>query len=128
MLIIFLSVVPKFVHLLESGRDLPVLAAFVLNLGKFAYDFPWILFGLAITLLIVIILLVSPVKSVQRAILNLAIELPIVGPWLAEQDTANWASLCAAMLSARVNLLTTLNLAAESCDYKQPSSQSETND
>ena len=44
----------------------------------------------------------------------------MIGPWLAEQDTARWASLCSAMLQARVNLLTALTLASESCDICAP--------
>ena len=50
--------------------------------------------------------------------MNIAIGLPIIGAWLAEQDTARWAALCSAMLKAKVNLLTTLSLAAESCEYR----------
>ena len=116
MLIIFLSVVPKFVHLLDSGRELPVLATFVLGIGRFASDSPWVLMVGGVILLGILILIFTNMV-VRKYLINLAIELPVIGPWLAEQDTARWASLCSAMLKARVNLLTALTLAAESCEY-----------
>ena len=43
MLIIFLSVVPKFTHLLEAGRELPPAGSFCFRFGKVASDSPWIL-------------------------------------------------------------------------------------
>ena len=116
MLIIFFSVVPKFTHLLDSEVDLPTLAALVLNAGRIANEAPWLLLLLGSSLFGVSMLIVAN-KAVRHAFLNVAIEAPVFGPWLAEQDSARWASLCSSMLKARVNLLTALTLAADSCEY-----------
>lgn len=116
MLIIFISVVPKFTHLLDSDGDLPMLAAFVLNAGRVANDSPWLLLAVG-ALFFVGSMLIFTNKAVRHALMNVVIEVPVFGPWLAEQDSARWASLCSSMLKARVNLLTALTLAADSCEY-----------
>ncbi|MAI23617.1 MAG: secretion system protein [Crocinitomicaceae bacterium] len=118
MLIIFISVVPKFTHLLESSGDLPLLASMVLSAGKLASDSPWILLGLAVVLLCCCLFLLFN-ATVRKTAMNIAIELPVIGPWLSEQDMARWASLSSAMLTARVDLLKALSLAAESCQYER---------
>ena len=116
MLIIFFAVVPKFTHLLDAERQLPALAQLVLNAGRFANEAPWMLVGGAIVMVSMIVIVFSN-AAVRHTLLNVAIELPVVGAWLAEQDAARWASLCSAMLYAKVSLLTALTLASESCDY-----------
>ena len=116
MLIIFVSVVPKFTHLLESNQELPVLAKVVLGSGRFVNEFPWVLVGLVILLVGGTITLLAN-AAIRNFLINVAIEMPIIGPWLSEQDSARWASLCAAMLSAKVSLLIALKMAAESCEY-----------
>ncbi len=118
MLIIFFAVVPKFIHLLEGERELPILAQLVLNAGRFANEAPWVLAASAIGLVALLIIVFSR-ATVRHALLNVAIELPVMGPWLAEQDAARWASLCSAMLYAKVNLISALTLASESCDYNR---------
>lgn len=118
MLIIFISVVPKFTHLLDSSSDLPLLASMVLNTGRVAGDSPWILLGLAMLPLSCFAFLFANASARKKAT-NIAIELPVIGPWLAEQDMARWASLSSAMLTARVDLLKALSLAAESCQYER---------
>ncbi|GGO63612.1 type II secretion system F family protein [Bowmanella pacifica] len=116
MLIIFFAVVPKFSHMLDGDKELPALAYVVLTAGKYANESPWTL-GLIIAggLLALVSVLANP--KVRKRAMDIAIELPVIGPWLAEQDAARWASLCSAMLLARVNLITALRLAAASCNY-----------
>lgn len=116
MLIIFFAVVPKFSHLLDEGKELPTLAWVVLSAGQTVNQSPLIVAG---TIIGVLLALVSVFlnATVQRRLKDLAIELPVIGPWLSEQDAARWASLCAAMLQARVSLLSALKLASESCDF-----------
>jgi general secretion pathway protein F/type IV pilus assembly protein PilC len=116
MLIIFFAVVPKFSHLLNGNKELPALAYGVLTAGKYANDSPYIV--LAVVLGVVLLLLsVFTNETIKRRMMDIAVELPVIGPWLSEQDAARWASLCSAMLLARVNLVVALKLAAQSCAY-----------
>jgi len=113
MLIIFFAVVPKFSHMLNGDTPLPTLAWMVLTAGEYANHYPWVIAGGFICLVMIVIATFTN-KKIQSKIMNVAIELPVIGPWLAEQDAARWASLCGAMLNARVNLITALSLAAQS--------------
>lgn len=116
MLIIFFAVVPKFSHLLNGEKELPTLAYLVLTAGQTVNDSPYVVLAvIAGILLLLLSVFMNP--KVRHWIMDSAIELPVIGLWLAEQDAARWASLCSAMLQARVNLVVALKLAAESCDY-----------
>lgn len=113
MLIIFFAVVPKFSHMLDSNTELPTLAWVVLSAGQFANDHPIMIAGsLAAFVISVAVILSNP--RVRKYITNLSLSVPVIGPWLEEQDAAKWASLSSAMLSARVSLINTLTLAAQS--------------
>lgn len=117
MLIIFFAVVPKFSHMLNEDKELPTLAWLVLSAGKYANDSPYLIFG-GICGVIVLLILFFSNKTVRISVANLALRLPVIGPWLSEQDAAKWASLSAAMLGARVGLINTLTLAAESSMFE----------
>lgn len=117
ILIIFYAVVPKFSHMLNEEKELPTLAWMVLSSGKYANEHPWIVLGVFVTALF-LILAAATNKAAQSKAMNVAINLPVIGPWLAEQDAARWAALCSAMLKARVNLVTALSLAAQSSAFK----------
>lgn len=122
MLIIFFAVVPKFSHLLESGKELPTLAYVVLTAGQYANDAPYTILAVLMVVGIGMIGIFTS-KVVRRRVMDLAVELPVIGPWLSEQDAARWASLCSAMLMAKVSLLAALKLAAESCEYTRRKSR-----
>jgi general secretion pathway protein F/type IV pilus assembly protein PilC len=122
MLIIFFAVVPKFSHLLDGERELPALAYFVLSMGRYANQSPYMI-SAVIAAVFAMVIVIAMNSSVRRWAKDLALELPVIGPWLSEQDAARWASLCAAMLLARVNLISVLKLAAESCDYTKRKQQ-----
>lgn len=117
MIIIFFAVVPKFSHMLEGGKELPTLAWLVLSAGKFANDSPFIIFGGLGFITFLLVILFSQNK-VRNYVLNFSLKLPVIGAWLSEQDAAKWASLSSAMLGARVGLVSTLNLAAESSMFE----------
>jgi len=117
-LIIFFAVVPKFSHLLNDDKPLPTLAWAVLSAGELANEHPVLIFG-SIAVLVVLLAVIFSNQTVKNAMMNAALELPVIGNWLAEQDAARWASLCSAMLSARVGLVTSLKLAAQSSQYKR---------
>lgn len=116
MLIIFFAVVPKFAHMLNEGKELPTLAWLVLKSGALVNENPVLVLG-TIFALVVGVISIFMNQKVRKASLNMALELPVIGPWLSEQDTARWASLCGAMLEARVNLITSLRLSAESSNF-----------
>ena len=113
MIIIFFAVVPKFSHLLNGDTELPTLAYLVLSAGAFANENPYLLFGGAFAALPFAVMFFTN-RAVRTKLANVAIEMPLIGSWLAEQDAARWASLCGAMLGARVGLLNALTLAAQS--------------
>ena len=116
MLIIFFAVVPNFSNMLDSDKELPPLAWLVLSAGKLANDNP-----LAILLPIVAVITAIGVllsnAAVRNAIKNWLLNVPVIGSWLAEQDSAKWASLLGAMLNARVDLISALKLANESIAF-----------
>lgn len=116
MLIIFFAVVPKFSHMLNNDKELPTLAWLVLSAGKIANDHPVLVLGGFFGVLLIIVVTFAN-KRVRHILLNSALNIPIIGPWLAEQDSARWASLCGAMLTARVELTTALKLAANSGQF-----------
>jgi general secretion pathway protein F/type IV pilus assembly protein PilC len=118
MLIIFFAVVPKFAHLLDSQKELPTLAWAVLSAGRAVNEYPLAVFSVIIAILLSLVMIfLNPV--VRRYLMDLAIETPVLGSWLSEQDAARWASLCAAMLLSRVNLVRALSLAAQSSDFSK---------
>ncbi|WP_416305719.1 type II secretion system F family protein [Neptunicella sp. SCSIO 80796] len=116
MLIIFFAVVPKFSHLLDSDKELPALAYAVLTAGRYANEAPYTIIAV-LSAVVIAMLTIFTNQKVKRVVMDFALELPVIGPWLAEQDAARWASLCSAMLLARVNLIAALKLAAESCEF-----------
>ncbi|MDC8833005.1 type II secretion system F family protein [Alteromonas gilva] len=124
MLIIFFAVVPKFSHMLDNEKELPTLAWFVLSAGRYANEYPWLIASGFIGVLLLIVGAVTN-KRIQSKIMNIAIGLPVIGPWLAEQDAARWAALCGAMLTARVNLVTALSLAAQSSAFTRRRARAE---
>ncbi|GLR70875.1 type II secretion system F family protein [Agaribacter marinus] len=116
MLIIFFSVVPKFSHMLDGDNPLPWLAYAVLTLGKTVNQHPYVVAGIVISVL-TLLLMTFKQASVRMFVLNKVIDVPVIGPWLSEQDAARWAALAAAMLQARVSLVAALELAAEASNF-----------
>ena len=116
MLIIFFAVVPKFSHLLDGEKELPTLAWLVLSAGKHANESPFtILAGVGIIVAVLAAVLMN--KTVRQNMLDFGLNIPVIGPWLSEQDAARWSSLSAAMLLAKVDLIAALKLASSSCPY-----------
>ncbi len=109
--LIFVLVVPRFAHILERGVDMPWLATAVLTTGMFFHDYyPYLL----------VLLFAAAVgatwflrrSSVRATIYNHLATWPIIGTWLLETEIARWAAMMATMTASRVELLTSLNLAA----------------
>lgn len=109
--LIFILVVPRFAHILERGVDMPWLATAVLSSGMFFNaHYPWlILLVVALGALAAWYLRQPRVRSV---LYNQLATWPIVGTWILETEIARWAAMMATMTASRVELLTSLNLAA----------------
>jgi len=116
MLLIFFAVVPKFSHMLDGDKELPWLAYAVLSAGAKVNESP-LLVLFSIVSVIAMIVLVFSQQKVRIALLDRALYVPVLGPWLAEQDTAKWASLTAAMLQAKVSLISALSLSASASNF-----------
>lgn len=110
VLIVFVVVVPNFADLLRDGENLPWLASAVLGAGVW-FNANTGLFGALLVGAALGLAAAWRSPKARRAAANGAAQLPVVGAWLTETDTAKWASLMAAMLSARVELLDALGLA-----------------
>lgn len=113
VLIVFVIVVPKFSDLLREGSNLPLLASVVLGAGVWFNDNEWLFAGLLAAAALGIAALWRS-RRARASVTNGIATLPVLGAWLAETDTAKWASVMAAMLFARVELMDGLALAVRS--------------
>jgi general secretion pathway protein F/type IV pilus assembly protein PilC len=104
--------------MLDNNVELPTLAWLVLSAGKLANEQPYYIFGGLFGIAAIIALILSN-DGLRKKLMDFAIELPVIGPWLSEQDSARWSSLSGAMLSAKVELTVALRLAAESGQFTQ---------
>ncbi len=125
MLIIFFAVVPKFSHLLDGEKELPFLAFFVLSAGRLVNDSPFLVLGFIISIIALTVVIYRQQK-VRHFVFNHLLNVPVIGPWLEEQDTARWAALAAAMLSAKVSLVAALHLAANASSFDVRQKRAET--
>lgn len=111
VLMIFTVVVPRFANILKNrGDDLPLLAKMVLNTGMFFNNhFDWVI-SIALVLVIITVYLFN--QPILRAKLKDAFaQLPLLGIWLVEAETARWAAMMGTLLENRVALLRALELA-----------------
>ena len=111
VLLVFVFVVPQFANLLDDVEDLPLVAWAVLGAGVWFNDNTGLLALLLAALVLALVALLRQAK-VRARLLDVAARLPVIGSWLTEADTAKWASVMGAMLSARVELMDALALAA----------------
>lgn len=108
--LVFTLVVPQFANLLEDSDDLPLISTAVLRLGVWFNANAHLLAG---ALLAAAALLASAWRrrGFRQRLADGIAKLPVIGAWFTEADTAKWASVMAAMLHARVELLQALALA-----------------
>lgn len=110
ILLVFVFVVPQFGNLLDDGNDLPWLAEAVLRTGVFFNaNSSWLLGGLIIAVIALVGLFRQ--EQVRQRLTNALAAMPVLKDWLSEADTARWASVMAAMLTSRVELMEALDLA-----------------
>ena len=110
--IMFVSVVPRFAHLLKNGRaDLPWLSRVVIESGLFVKDhIAWLGMGGAAMAGLIAVALFKPAGR-ERALAWVA-RAPLVGRWLHEVDVGRWAMTLAALLANRIQLLPALELSS----------------
>ncbi|MBO6702764.1 MAG: type II secretion system F family protein [Pseudomonadales bacterium] len=109
--LIFVLVVPRFSHILERAADMPWLATAVLTSGMFFNEYyPFLIAGTVAAIAAAAWYLRIP--KVRSVIYNQLATWPIVGTWLLETEIARWAAMMATMTGSKVELLTSLGLAA----------------
>lgn len=113
VLIVFVFVIPQFSGLLETPKELPLLAEAVLRAGLWFDANGWLL----ATVLVIIALAIAALsrsEGARQQARDALSALPVLRDWFTEADTAKWASLMSAMLASRVGMMDALALAARS--------------
>lgn len=113
VVMMFTFVVPKFATLLKRADDLPWLAWAVLNTGMFLRQwYPVVLLVLAGGVVWLVYTLRDP--HTRARWFEALEQLPVLGAWRVESETATWARVLATLLSNRVPLMDALGLAQAS--------------
>ena len=112
VILIFVFVVPKFLPMLDRAGDLPWLSEVIFTVGAIFNEHYLLLLGLVALSVLVISWAVTN-EAVRRKVFDIIAEMPIVGMWIAETDTARWSSVMAALLASRADLLNSLDLALD---------------
>lgn len=122
VLFVFSFVVPRFSTLLAGKRaDLPWLSAAVMSTGEFVNQH-------SVALLMAAAALVLGGLALRKAlgperIRSAAAELPVIGPWLQQQELSRWTGMLALMLQSRVPILTSLDLTAAAVSLPEVASK-----
>ncbi|MBI1778297.1 MAG: type II secretion system F family protein [Proteobacteria bacterium] len=118
VIFILTVVVPRFSAMVGARfNELPYISQVVMTAGQFIHDnWLWLLIAAASGAAGIALALRQP--ATRMALLELAIRIPIIGPWLLSVETARWANVLATLLANRVPLLTALDLAAMSVDAR----------
>lgn len=111
VVLVFVFVVPKFANLLEGESRLPLFSEIVLRTGVWFNDNTWLLAGIVVAVGLALSAALQR-KEVRARCLDGLARLPVLRSWLSENDTAKWASVMAAMLASRVELIDALGLAS----------------
>lgn len=111
VVLVFVFVVPKFSNLLEGGNELPLFSEIVLRTGVWFNDNTWLIVGVAVVAVLGLATALQR-RSVRARLLDGLARVPVLSSWLSENDTAKWASVMAAMLASRVELIDALDLAS----------------
>ncbi|MCY4011646.1 MAG: type II secretion system F family protein [Gammaproteobacteria bacterium] len=111
VVLVFVFVVPKFSNLLDGDNELPLFSEIVLRTGVWFNDNTWLIVGVAIAAVLALAAALQR-KAVRARMLDGLARVPILSSWLSENDTAKWASVMAAMLASRVELIDALDLAS----------------
>lgn len=111
VLFIFVAVVPRFAAMF-AGRlnEIPALSRWVLSIGVFVNDnLVLSLSGFAGAIALAVLGFRRP--ETRRQLFELGLRIPVIGPWLAEQEIARWSGMMAKLLANKVALMRALELA-----------------
>lgn len=113
IIMIFTVVVPRFANILKNrGEDIPLLAQWVLNTGMLLNTHvEWLVGSLVVLLVIAIYLFTQP--YLRAKLKDRIAQLPLIGIWILEAETARWAAMMGTLLENRVALLHALELSAQ---------------
>lgn len=113
VLMIFTLVVPRFAGMVQNRQvDLPWLAQAVLKTGMFLNThFTWIISLIGLGSLLVVYLFQYP--GLRAKFKDILTQVPLLGEWIMEAETAKWAAMMGTLLDNRVTLLHALELAAQ---------------
>ncbi|MDR3733967.1 MAG: type II secretion system F family protein [Acidobacteriaceae bacterium] len=108
---IFIVVVPRFADMFKNNpKSLPWLSKVVLNTGMFVRG-NILAVGLVAFLLVLIGTMLLRRRSVQQWLFELSMSVPLLGPWLMEAETGRWSSMLSTLLTNKIPLLGSLELA-----------------
>ena len=110
VVLVFVFVVPKFANLLDGENQLPLFSEVVLRTGVWFNDNTWLVAGIVGGAVLMLAAALQR-KEVRARLLDGVATMPVLRAWLSENDTAKWASVMAAMLASRVELIDALGLA-----------------
>ncbi len=110
VLLMFTVVVPNFSNVLEQGKDLHWLANTVLTIGMWSNDNLWLLLGSLFFSIYLIVYLLKQEKYRDK-LLAAMLNIPLLGDWLIEAETARWSKLLGILLQNKVALIRALQLA-----------------
>ena len=111
VVLVFVFVVPKFANLLEGGNELPLFSEIVLRTGVWFNDNTLLIVAVVVAAVLGLAAALQR-KAVRARLLDGLARVPVLSSWLSENDTAKWASVMAAMLASRVELIDALDLAS----------------
>ncbi len=111
VLLIFLTVVPKFIAILEKTKaDLPLLSKIVLGAGKY-FNAHVVLILLTLAGLVALCWYVMAQKKLRQKLWDGLGTLPLLREWMQGADIGRWASMLATLLDNRVEFVSALDLA-----------------
>jgi general secretion pathway protein F len=113
VILIFTLVVPRFANILQNrGDEIPLLAQWVLGTGMFLnHHADSLMIGLVVVAIVGAYLLNQ--AQVRARLHNGLANLPVLGSWLLESETARWAAMMGTLLENKVSLLRALELASQ---------------
>ena len=111
VLFMFTAVVPRYASMF-AGRmnEVPALSRWVLTIGVFVND-NLLMTLAAVAGLVALVLLALRRPETRLQLFELALKVPVIGPWLTEQEIARWSGMMAKLLANKVALMRALELA-----------------
>jgi|SRR5580658_652428 general secretion pathway protein F len=111
VLFIFTFVVPRFAAMFKSREsNLPWLSRIVMATGTF-FNAHMVVVFIILGLAGIGVYRIFQVRAARNAAYEVALRLPLIGPWLKESEAGRWAGMFATLLANKVPLVQGMNLA-----------------